>query len=94
MGDNNKEVSLTDVVVDQPTVADQDELILHLMQQIAEMRVEIQRRQDLPPPEFAANAADGRPPIYVHSSNMDPTQNQPSTPFQNQSLIDLTTQNP
>ena len=41
MGDNNKEVSLTDVVVDQPTVADQDELILHLMQQIAEMRVEM-----------------------------------------------------
>ena len=28
MGDNNEEVSLTDVVVTQPTVADQNELIL------------------------------------------------------------------
>ena len=83
MGYSDKKVSLTDAMVDQPTIADQNELILQLMQQIAEMRVEIQRRQDLPPPEFAANAADGRPPIYIHSSNMDPTQNQPSTPFQN-----------
>ena len=39
MGHNNKEVSLTDVVVAQPTVAEQNELI---MQQIAEMRVELQ----------------------------------------------------
>ena len=41
MGDINEEVSLTDVVVAQPTVAEQNELI---MQQIAEMRVEMQRR--------------------------------------------------
>ncbi|XP_015064577.1 uncharacterized protein LOC107009747 [Solanum pennellii] len=51
-----------------------------LMQQIAEMRVEMQRRQALPSPGFAANAADRRPPIYFPSSNMDPTQNQASTP--------------
>ena len=93
MGDNNEEVSLTDVVVVQPTVANQNELIMQLMQQIAEMRVEMQRRLDLPPPGFAANAADGRPLIYFPSSNMDPTQNQPSTPVQNPSVIDLTTQN-
>ena len=43
MGDNNKELSLTDVVVDQPTIADQNEFILQLMQQIAEIRVEMQR---------------------------------------------------
>ena len=28
MGDNNEEVSLTDVVVAQPTIAEQDELIM------------------------------------------------------------------
>ena len=72
MGDSNEEVSLTDIVVDQPTVEDQNELILQLMQHIAEMRIEMQRRQDLPPPRLAANAADGRPPIYFPSSNMDP----------------------
>ena len=72
MGDSNEEVSLIDVVVAQPTVADQIELILQLMQQIAEIRVEMQTRQDLTPPRFAANAADGRPPIYFPSSNMDP----------------------
>ena len=64
------------------------------MQQIAEMRVEIQRRQELPPLGFAANAADRRPPIYFLSSNMDVAQNQPSTPTKNPSVIDLTTQNP
>ena len=74
MGDRNEEVSLTDVVVAQPTIADQNELVLQLMQQIAEMRVEMQRRQDLPPLRFAASAADGRPPIYFPSSNMDPAQ--------------------
>ena len=88
MGDNNEEVSLTDIVVAQPTVEKQNELIMQLMQQIA-----MQRMQDLPPPGFAANAADGRPLIYFPSSNMDPTQNQPSTPVQNPSVIDLTTQN-
>ena len=31
MGDNNEEVSLTDVVVAQPTIADQKELIFQLM---------------------------------------------------------------
>ena len=40
MGDDNKEVSLTDVVVDQPTVADQNKFIQQLMQHIEEMRVE------------------------------------------------------
>ena len=44
MGDSNEEVILTDVVVAQPTIADQNELLLQLMQQIAEMRVEMQRR--------------------------------------------------
>ena len=43
MGDSNEEVSLTDVVVSQPTIADQNELILQLMQQIAEMRVKFKR---------------------------------------------------
>ena len=43
MGDSNEEVSLTNVVVAQPTIADQNELILQLMQQIAEIRVEMQR---------------------------------------------------
>ena len=49
MGDNNEEVSLTDVVVAQPTVAEQNELIMQLMQQIVELRMEMQRRQDLKP---------------------------------------------
>ena len=48
MGDNNEEVSLTDFVVSQPTVAEQNELIMQLIQQVAEMRVEMQRIKDLP----------------------------------------------
>uniref|UniRef100_M1DXZ6 Uncharacterized protein n=1 Tax=Solanum tuberosum TaxID=4113 RepID=M1DXZ6_SOLTU len=56
MGDNNDEISLTDVVVAQPAAADKNELIMQLMQQIAEMRIEMLRRQDLPNPGFASNA--------------------------------------
>ncbi|TMW80781.1 hypothetical protein EJD97_015181 [Solanum chilense] len=55
MGDNNEEVSLTEVVVAQPTVAEQNELNMQLMQQVAKMRVEMQRRQDVPPPGFSPN---------------------------------------
>ena len=64
------------------------------MQQIAEMRVKMQRIHDLSSPGFIANAADGRTPLYFPSSNMDPTQNLRSTPAKNPSFIDLTAQNP
>ena len=66
---------------------------MKLMQQIVDMRVEMQQRLDLPPPGFASTAADGRPTMYFPSSNMDQTHNQPSTPAQNPSVIDLTSQN-
>ena len=46
MGDNNEEISLINVVVAQLAIADQNELIMQLMQQIAETKLEIQRRQD------------------------------------------------
>uniref|UniRef100_M1B7H8 Integrase core domain containing protein n=1 Tax=Solanum tuberosum TaxID=4113 RepID=M1B7H8_SOLTU len=72
MGDNNEETSLTDVVVAQPTLADQNEPILQLMQQIAKMRVEMQRKHDLPPPIFAINVQpDGKPPAQIPPPNME-----------------------
>ena len=45
MGDNNDEIDMNDVVVAQPASADKNELIMQLMQQIAKMRVEMQRIQ-------------------------------------------------
>ena len=89
MRDNNEEVSLIDVVVAQQTIVYKNELILQLMQQIAEMRVEMQKRQDILPQGFDVNGADGRPPIYFLSSNIDQAQNQPSTLAQNLSVIYL-----
>ncbi|XP_069149116.1 uncharacterized protein [Solanum lycopersicum] len=80
MGDNNEQISLTDVVVAQPTAAEQNELIAQLMQQIADMRVEMQRRQDTSPPGFGPNFLDARPHTYFPSSSSDPTQQRPSTP--------------
>uniref|UniRef100_M1A7P6 Uncharacterized protein n=1 Tax=Solanum tuberosum TaxID=4113 RepID=M1A7P6_SOLTU len=81
MSDNNEEPDLTDVVVAQPALADQNKLILKLMQQIAEMRVEMQRKQDLPPSIFAVNAQpDGRPPAQIPSPNVEQAQNLPSSP--------------
>ncbi|XP_015163374.1 uncharacterized protein [Solanum tuberosum] len=85
MGDNNEETSLTDVVVAQPALADQNELIIQLMQQIAEMRVEMKRKQDLPPPIFAVNAQpDGRPLAQIPIPDMEQAQNQPSSPAPSQ----------
>ena len=43
MGDNNDEIDMNDVFVAQLAAADKNELIMLLMQQIAEMRVEMQR---------------------------------------------------
>ena len=56
MGDNNEEISLSDIVLAQLIIANQNELIMQLMQQIAEMRVEIQNRQE-DPPGCTANAS-------------------------------------
>ncbi|KAK4721750.1 hypothetical protein R3W88_011983 [Solanum pinnatisectum] len=93
IGDNVEDTGLTDVVVAQPVVADQNELIVQLMQQIAEMQVEMQRRQDLPNPAFTFNAPT-EPPLYVPPSSAEQAQNPPSSPAHNPSIIDLTTQNP
>ncbi|KAK4717802.1 hypothetical protein R3W88_016140 [Solanum pinnatisectum] len=93
MGDNVEDTGLTDVVVAQPVVADQNELIVQLMQQIAEMRVEMQRRQDLPNPAFTA-PADGRPPLHFPPPNAEQAHNPPSSPAHDPTVIDLTTQNP
>ena len=80
MGDNNEEISLSDIVVGQLIIANQNKLIVQLMQQIAEMRVEMQRRQDDPPGCTANAATDGRTPFYFPYSNIEPSLNPPSTP--------------
>ena len=92
MGDNNEEVSLTDFVVAQPTAADQNDLIMQLMQQIAEMRVEMQRMQDLSNRVSSFNPPrDGRPPLHYPPSSTEQVQNLLSNPIQNPPTIDLTT---
>ncbi|KAK4718414.1 hypothetical protein R3W88_016752 [Solanum pinnatisectum] len=57
-----------------------DNLIVQLMQQIAEMRVEMQRRQDLPNPAFIA-PADGRPSLHFPPPNAEQAHNPPSSPI-------------
>ena len=95
MGDNDEEVSLTDFVVAQPTAADQNELIMQLMQQIAEMRVEMQRMQDLSNRVSSFNPPrDGRPPFHFPPSSTEQVQNLLSNPAQNPPTIDSTTLNP
>ena len=65
MGDNNDEIDRDDVAVAQPVAADKNELIMQLMQQIAEMRVEMQRMQDGSNPVSSFNPPrDGRPPLH------------------------------
>ena len=72
MGDNNEEIEIDDVVVAQPAAADKNELIMQLMQQIAEMRVEMHRMQDLSNPISSFNPPrDGRPPLNFPPSSTE-----------------------
>ena len=81
MGDNNDEVDVNDVVVAQPAAVDKNELIMQLMQQIAEMRVEMQRMQDGSNPFSSFNPPrDGRPPLHFPPSSTEQVQNLPSNP--------------
>ena len=70
MGDNNDEIDMNDVVVAQPAAADKNELIMQLMQQIDEMRFEMQRMQNLSNPISSFNPPrDGRPPLHFQARN-------------------------
>ena len=81
-GDNNDEIDMNDVVVAQPAAADKNELIMRLMQQIAEMRVEMQRMQDLSNPISSFNPPrDGRPPLNIPPSSTEQVQNLLSNPL-------------
>ena len=83
MGDNNDEIDMNDVVVAQPASANKNELIMQLMQQIAKMRVEMQRMQDLPNPTSSFNPPrDGRPPLHFPPQNAEQVQNILSNPTQ------------
>ena len=95
MGDNNEEIDVSDVVVAQPAAADKNESIMQLMQQIDEMRVEMQRMRDLPNPILSFNPPrDGRPPLYFPPSNAELVQDLLSNPAQNPPTIDSTIPNP
>ena len=93
MGDNNDEIDRDDVAVAQPVTADKNELIMQLMQQIAEIRVEMQRMRDGSNPISSFNLPrDGRPPLPP--SNAEQVQNIISNPPQNPPTIDSTIPNP
>ena len=95
MGDNNDEIDMNDVVVAQSAAADKNELIMQLMQQIAKMRVEMQRMQDGSNPVSSFNPPrDGRPPLHFPPSNAEQVQNILSNPTQNPPTIDSTIPNP
>uniref|UniRef100_M1DFK5 Uncharacterized protein n=1 Tax=Solanum tuberosum TaxID=4113 RepID=M1DFK5_SOLTU len=55
MGDNNDDNGLTEVVIAQLFIVEQNELIMELMQQIAYLKAEVQKKQDLPNPFFSVN---------------------------------------
>ena len=76
-------------------ITDQNEPMMQLIQQIAKMRVEMQRIQYLPPLCFTANAStNGMSPLYFLFSNMEQVHNTPSTSSENPMVINLTAQNP
>ena len=95
MGDNNDEIDMNDVVMAQPAAADKNKLIMQLMRQIAEMRVEMQRMQDGSNPVSSFNPPrDGRPPLHLPPPSAEHVQNLLSNPSQNPPTIDSTIPNP
>ena len=100
MGNNNKEMSLTDVMVAQPTITDQNELIMQLMHQIAEMRVEMDKTRDLKILVIIAKTPtldNERPPLHFPSSDTTSEHflnNSTTSTTPKPSIIDLTTPNP
>ncbi|XP_055814653.1 uncharacterized protein LOC129884368 [Solanum dulcamara] len=99
MTGNNDNASLTDIIVTDPVIAEQNELIAQLVQQIAEMRVEIRKNRELSNLAIAANTpvqGEGRPPFHFPSpnSNTEHVQNPLLNPAQNTFIVDLTASNP
>ena len=67
---------MNDVVVAQPAAADKNELIMQLMQQIVEMRVEMQRMQGVSNPISSFNPPrDGRPLPHFPPPSAEQVQN-------------------
>lgn len=64
MADNSDDVGFTEVVVAQTFVVDQNQLILYLMQHIADLNAKMQKKQDLPNLIFLVNPlGEGRPTL-------------------------------
>lgn len=86
------EIDITDVVVAQPATVDQIELFMQFMQHIAEMRVEMERIQDLSSLIFSFNP--GIPPLQFPPPCVEQGKNPPSNLSQNLPIIDLPAPNP
>uniref|UniRef100_M1DIF7 Uncharacterized protein n=1 Tax=Solanum tuberosum TaxID=4113 RepID=M1DIF7_SOLTU len=97
IGNNDEEISLTDVIVAQAIIADQNELIMQLMQQITELKAEAQRTQGPSNPIISVNPLDeGRPSLHFPHpcSRTEYAQNPLPNPAQSYPIIDLTALNP
>ncbi|XP_055806963.1 uncharacterized protein LOC129875730 [Solanum dulcamara] len=78
---NNEDTGLTDIIVTDPIVAEQNELIAQLVQHIIEMRDEIQKNRDLSNLAIATNTlvpGERRPPLHLYPPN--PPENMPNNP--------------
>jgi len=93
MTQNSENIGLTEVAIVLPPTVEQNELIAQLMQHIAELRVELQKKQDLSISIVDINnPSDGRLPLYfphLNSNSKHVLNNPPSNPVQNPSTIDL-----
>ena len=98
MAENSEDVGLTEVAIIDPIIAEQNEVIAQLVQQIAELKVEMQKNRDLSNLAITANTpSDGvyafsfphQNPVTEHTLN-----NPPAIPIQKTPIINLTTPNP
>lgn len=83
MVENSEDMGLIEITVVDPAIAEQNKLITQLMQQVAEMRVNMQRARDLTNLVITANlpSPNGkRPPLHFPPPNPNhkPTLNNPT----------------
>uniref|UniRef100_M1E0C3 Uncharacterized protein n=1 Tax=Solanum tuberosum TaxID=4113 RepID=M1E0C3_SOLTU len=96
MVNKSEDIGLTKTATVHPSTTEQNELIVQLMQQISEMRVELQKKQDLPISTVTVNVlGDEWPTLYfpLFNSNTEHVLNSSSNHTKNHSTLELATSN-
>jgi len=99
MTGNGENIGLNEITITDPIIAEKNELIAQLAQQIVEMRAEMHKSRELANLAITANTPlpnSERPPLYFPTPNPTPehfSHNPPTVPVQKPPTVELNTTN-